>query len=67
MSKLLRHALVAAVAVACPAVLAAPRALGGAGNGADRSAGPVTVAVIGDVPYGAAQEERAPVADPASP
>ena len=49
--------LVVAVAMAFAAVVASSSPVtAGAGNAADRSAKPITLAVIGDVPYGIAQE-----------
>ncbi len=49
--------LSAASAVAATAITAfVTPAAAGAGNTSNRSANPLTVAVIGDVPYGTAQE-----------
>lgn len=56
MRTLLRRTLLAQLAVTASAVLLAPPALGGGGTTENRSARPLTLAVIGDVPYGAAQE-----------
>ena len=54
----LRKAVVIPIVAISFAFLAPSPVLGGSGNGADRSAKPLTVAVIGDVPYGTAQEAR---------
>lgn len=56
MRTLLRRTFPAQLAVALSAILLAPPAVGGAGNTEDRSAKPLTLSVIGDVPYGTDQE-----------
>ena len=53
----LSRTLLFAVAIALAAVIGSPAPVtAGAGNTADRSAKPLTIAVIGDVPYGIPQE-----------
>ena len=58
MTTFLRRTVLAPLAVATSSVLLPAPALGGAGTTEDRSAKALTLAVIGDVPYGTTQEER---------
>ncbi len=53
-----RRKLSLALAFAAAALTTSLPVTAGAGNTTDRSAKPMTTAVIGDVPYGAAQEAR---------